>query len=274
VTTGRKPRILVLADLPGWAWDRKAEAYRRYLGMGFDVTVAYHATTPALRTLPGCTSSDHGSQKKACLKNTKLSIPKAAQTLEERQDCDAKIVVVLLVRLVALETRRNGNEVGWPRRREKPPRWHMISRDVLLRPAVNTEAPDGGGGRPAHRRPITSRSRSPCQPRDSGCRNIPLGMAPQHTSDARASSLSSNGSFRAIRRTPDQHTMVYFGSGPDRTGRIFRDPRFSDGRWVTEASTENPADNVVPGVPFRLGDQIHSQLSRSRTSQDRGRVSA
>lgn len=43
-----RPRVLVLADVPGWAWDRKALAYRQHLGGDFDVTVAYHATTPPL----------------------------------------------------------------------------------------------------------------------------------------------------------------------------------------------------------------------------------
>jgi hypothetical protein len=56
--------------------------------------------------------------------------------------------------------------------------------------------------------------------------------------------------------SPDQHTMVYLGSGPDRTGRIFKDPRFYDGRWITEALTQNPADRVLPGVPLRLGDRF------------------
>ena len=55
---------------------------------------------------------------------------------------------------------------------------------------------------------------------------------------------------------PDQQTMVHFGNGPDRSGRIFRDARFFDGRWITEALTENPADSVLPGVPFRVGDRF------------------
>jgi len=55
---------------------------------------------------------------------------------------------------------------------------------------------------------------------------------------------------------PDQETMMYFGSGPDRTGRIFKDSRLFDGRWITEALTENPADRVLSGVPLRLGDRF------------------
>lgn len=46
--SGRKPRVLVLADVPGWAWGRKANAYHQYLGGEFDITVAFHATCPAL----------------------------------------------------------------------------------------------------------------------------------------------------------------------------------------------------------------------------------
>ena len=53
-----------------------------------------------------------------------------------------------------------------------------------------------------------------------------------------------------------QNTMVFLGGGPDRTGRIFRDPRFSEGRWIAEALTENPADRVLPRVPLRLGDRF------------------
>jgi glycosyltransferase involved in cell wall biosynthesis len=38
-----KPRILVLADVPGWAWERKGRAYLRHLGAQFDLTLAFHA---------------------------------------------------------------------------------------------------------------------------------------------------------------------------------------------------------------------------------------
>lgn len=41
-----KPRVLVLADVPGWAWDRKAQAYARHLSDRFAVTVGYHANVP------------------------------------------------------------------------------------------------------------------------------------------------------------------------------------------------------------------------------------
>ena len=41
-----KPRVLVLADTPGWAWARKADAYKRHLSDEFDVTVAYYAAVP------------------------------------------------------------------------------------------------------------------------------------------------------------------------------------------------------------------------------------
>ena len=36
-----RPRILVVADTPGWAWDRKAQAYVRHASEAFDITVAY-----------------------------------------------------------------------------------------------------------------------------------------------------------------------------------------------------------------------------------------
>ena len=38
-----RPRILVLADVPGWAWHRKAQAYVQHLQDEFDVTMAFHA---------------------------------------------------------------------------------------------------------------------------------------------------------------------------------------------------------------------------------------
>lgn len=40
------PRVLVLADVPSWAWGRKAAAYRSLLADRFDITVAYHAAVP------------------------------------------------------------------------------------------------------------------------------------------------------------------------------------------------------------------------------------
>lgn len=41
------PRVLVVADVKNWAWDRKAQAYQRHLSDRFDVTVAYHAEVPS-----------------------------------------------------------------------------------------------------------------------------------------------------------------------------------------------------------------------------------
>lgn len=47
--TTTKARVLVLADVPGWAWDRKAQAYGRWLaGREFDITLAYHSQVPDL----------------------------------------------------------------------------------------------------------------------------------------------------------------------------------------------------------------------------------
>lgn len=43
-----KPRVLVLADVPGWAWGRKARAYQQHLADRFAITVAYHAQVPPL----------------------------------------------------------------------------------------------------------------------------------------------------------------------------------------------------------------------------------
>lgn len=47
-----KPRILVLADVNGWAWDRKARAYERHLADDFDVTVGYQTAPRAFEGLP------------------------------------------------------------------------------------------------------------------------------------------------------------------------------------------------------------------------------
>lgn len=38
-----RAHVLVLADVPGWAWDRKAQAYARWLADEFEITVGYHA---------------------------------------------------------------------------------------------------------------------------------------------------------------------------------------------------------------------------------------
>lgn len=45
----KKARVLVLADVPTWAWARKARAYQEHLHDQFDITVAYHAYVPDLR---------------------------------------------------------------------------------------------------------------------------------------------------------------------------------------------------------------------------------
>ena len=37
----RFPHVLVMADVPGWAWDRKGQAYQRYLSDRFEITLAY-----------------------------------------------------------------------------------------------------------------------------------------------------------------------------------------------------------------------------------------
>ena len=42
-----RPRILVLADEPGWAWARKAANYRRCLGDRFQVDVGFHLNHPS-----------------------------------------------------------------------------------------------------------------------------------------------------------------------------------------------------------------------------------
>lgn len=36
-----KPRVVIVADVVGWAWDRKAQQLKRYLGDEFDVTIWY-----------------------------------------------------------------------------------------------------------------------------------------------------------------------------------------------------------------------------------------
>jgi glycosyltransferase involved in cell wall biosynthesis len=38
---GKPPRVLVLADVPNWAWARKAAALKRHLAGRIDVTIAY-----------------------------------------------------------------------------------------------------------------------------------------------------------------------------------------------------------------------------------------
>lgn len=38
-----RPRVLVVADVPGWAWARKAEAYQRWLSDQYEISVVYHA---------------------------------------------------------------------------------------------------------------------------------------------------------------------------------------------------------------------------------------
>lgn len=50
--TSAVPRVLVVADTPGWAWDRKAQEYARWTPPDvFDVTVAYQTQgLPDLRT--------------------------------------------------------------------------------------------------------------------------------------------------------------------------------------------------------------------------------
>src|SRR3990167_588999 len=41
-----RPNILVLADVPGWAWCQKARAYEQWLSDEFDITVAYQQGEP------------------------------------------------------------------------------------------------------------------------------------------------------------------------------------------------------------------------------------
>jgi len=38
--------VLVLADEPGWAWERKAASYRHWLSGSFDITVGFHLAPP------------------------------------------------------------------------------------------------------------------------------------------------------------------------------------------------------------------------------------
>ena len=38
---GSRPRVLVLADIPNWAWCRKARAYEKHLSTDWAITVAY-----------------------------------------------------------------------------------------------------------------------------------------------------------------------------------------------------------------------------------------
>ena len=40
--------MLVLADVPGWAWDMKAQAYRTFLADRFDITLAYQTKADTL----------------------------------------------------------------------------------------------------------------------------------------------------------------------------------------------------------------------------------
>jgi glycosyltransferase involved in cell wall biosynthesis len=44
-----KPRVLVVVDVPTWAWQRKAAAYQQHLSGQFDLTVAYHQAAPGLK---------------------------------------------------------------------------------------------------------------------------------------------------------------------------------------------------------------------------------
>jgi glycosyltransferase involved in cell wall biosynthesis len=41
-----RPKVLVLADEVGWAWQRKAQNYQRCLADRFDITIAYHLDPP------------------------------------------------------------------------------------------------------------------------------------------------------------------------------------------------------------------------------------
>ena len=49
MTYAPKPRVCVLADVPNWAWGRKAREYRALLSGEYDITVAYHDGIPDLR---------------------------------------------------------------------------------------------------------------------------------------------------------------------------------------------------------------------------------
>lgn len=48
----QKPRILLLADYAGWAYDTKAQAIRRYLGDEFDFCIEYVRNQPDLSAWP------------------------------------------------------------------------------------------------------------------------------------------------------------------------------------------------------------------------------
>ena len=43
-----RPRVLILADVPNWAWGRKAAWYHHYLSDEFDICVGYHANYPPI----------------------------------------------------------------------------------------------------------------------------------------------------------------------------------------------------------------------------------
>ncbi|HZF60274.1 MAG TPA: glycosyltransferase [Desulfovibrio sp.] len=47
-----KPKILILADKPGWAYDLSAQSLKKHLGDEFDITVAYVCDQPDLSTFP------------------------------------------------------------------------------------------------------------------------------------------------------------------------------------------------------------------------------
>ena len=48
---GRKPRVLILADVPGWAYDINSRGLREVLSGEFDIDIAYlhHGPYPDLR---------------------------------------------------------------------------------------------------------------------------------------------------------------------------------------------------------------------------------
>lgn len=50
-SAGRKPRVLILADVPGWAYDINARGLREVLSAEFDIDIAYlhHGAQPDLR---------------------------------------------------------------------------------------------------------------------------------------------------------------------------------------------------------------------------------
>lgn len=49
------PRVLVLADVPNWAWARKAAALKKYLSGRIDVTVVYSTDHEATKTIRAAT---------------------------------------------------------------------------------------------------------------------------------------------------------------------------------------------------------------------------